>query len=183
MQLHRRKLTRLACLLAVAGVVAAACGSSSGKSTSPTSGATGATSGSSSGNTASAPGITPTKVTVGLVTSLTGAESAQFNGAQQGAQARFDLQNSQGGVDGRQLEVVAADDTSTPTGADSAASSLISQKGVFGLMFVSGVTATAYKVPQQEGVPVVGAAVDGPEWGQQPNTNMFSVNGNEDRRA
>ncbi len=179
MQSHPRKLTRLACLLAVAGVVAAACGSSSGKSTSPTSGATGATSGSSSGNTASAPGITPTKVTVGLVTSLTGAESAQFNGAQQGAQARFDLQNSQGGVDGRQLEVVAADDTSTPTGADSAASSLISQKGVFGLMFVSGVTATAYKIPQQEGVPVVGAAVDGPEWGQQPNTNMFSVNGNE----
>lgn len=185
MQSLRTKATRLACILGAVAVIAAACGSSSGKSSSPSTASSGGTTASpggtatgSSGNTASAPGVTPTKVTVGLVTSLSGAESAQFDGAQQGAQARIDLQNAQGGVDGRQIEMVVGDDGSTPTGAASATGTLI-EKGVLGLMFVSGVTATAYKLPQQQGIPVVGAAVDGPEWGLQPNTNMFSVSGDE----
>jgi branched-chain amino acid transport system substrate-binding protein len=121
--------------------------------------------------------VTSSKVNVGLVTSVSGAESAQFNGAQQGAQARIDVQNAQGGVGGRQLVLVTADDGSTPTQAATATETLLSQRNVFGLIFISGVTSTAYKLPQQQGVPVVGAAVDGPEWGQQPNTNMFSVLG------
>jgi Periplasmic binding protein len=41
------------------------------------------------------------------------------------------------------------------------------------------VTQTAFQAPQQQGVPVVGGALDGPEWGQQPNTNMVSVNGDQ----
>lgn len=184
MQRFRRRSIKGACALVGLLMVAAGCGSSSNKSTGSTattgSSATSSSSpGSASGNQASAPGISAGKITLGLVTSQTGVESAQFNGAQQGAQARIDLQNSQGGVDGRQLQVVTADDASTQTGAASAVSELITDKQAFGLMFVSGVTGTAYKVPQQQGVPVVGAAVDGPEWGIQPNTNMFAVTGNQ----
>jgi ABC-type branched-subunit amino acid transport system substrate-binding protein len=175
--------------LAMVAALAPACGSSSHSASSTTVASSGgsattasvgsATTASGAGNTASAPGVSASKVTVGLVTSVSGVESAQFNGAQQGAQARIDLQNDQGGVNGRQLELVTGDDQSSPSGASTAVADLISQKHVFGLMFVSGVTATAYKLPQQQGIPVVGAAVDGPEWGVQPNTNMFSVEGNE----
>jgi branched-chain amino acid transport system substrate-binding protein len=114
-----------------------------------------------------------------LITSLTGVEAAQFNGAKQGADARFRLQNDEGGVNGRQLELTAADDTSSFQGAQTAANELISTKNAFGLIFVSGVTSTAYKIPQKAGVPVVGGAVDGAEWGTQPNTNMFATSGNE----
>ena len=32
----------------------------------------------------------------------------------------------------------------------------------------------AAKYPQQQGVPVTGSYTDGPEWGQQPYTNMFA---------
>jgi ABC-type branched-subunit amino acid transport system substrate-binding protein len=183
----RFRMTVLAGALATVAALAPACGSSNHSASSTTVASTGGSAttaapgsgGAGAGNKASAPGVSADKVTVGLVTSVSGVESAQFNGAQQGAQARIDLQNDQGGVNGRQLELVTGDDQSSPSGASTAVADLISQKHVFGLMFVSGVTATAYKLPQQQGIPVVGAAVDGPEWGVQPNTNMFSVEGNE----
>jgi branched-chain amino acid transport system substrate-binding protein len=179
------KVTRSAAVLAVA-LLLAACSSSSSKgvssnSTSGTTGPAGSTgsTGNGSGNQASATGVTANEIRLGLVTSQTGVEGAQFNGAVQGATARIDLQNDQGGVNGRRLTLVTADDGSTQTQAQTAVTELVSQKHVFGLLFVSGVTATAYKIAQRQGVPVVGAAVDGPEWGQQPNTNMFAVTGNQ----
>jgi branched-chain amino acid transport system substrate-binding protein len=186
----RLKVTVVAGTLAALAALAPACSSSSKSagSTTPTSAAGSAAStgsastasgGGGAGNTASATGVTANSVTVGLVTSQTGPEAAQFNGAMQGATARFDVQNAQGGVNGRTLKLVTEDDESTPTSAQTAVDVLVSQKHVFGVMSVSGVTATAFKLPQQQGIPVVGAAVDGPEWGQQPNTNMFSVEGNE----
>ena len=36
------------------------------------------------------------------------------------------------------------------------------------LLFVS------YRYLNEQGIPVVGDGLDGPEWGQQPNTNMFN---------
>ena len=36
------------------------------------------------------------------------------------------------------------------------------------LLFIS------YRYLNQQGIPVVGDGLDGPEWGQQPNTNMFN---------
>ena len=134
---------------------------------------------STSGNTASAPGVTPTSVTVGLVTSLTGPAAANFNGAQQGAAARFALQNSKGGVNGRKLKLAVGDDGSSPLGGRTAVSELIQTKGAFGLLFVSDLVSLGYQVAQQQGVPVVGAAIDGPEWGTKPNTNMVAVSGNQ----
>ena len=131
------------------------------------------------GDKASAPGITASQVTIGLDTSLTGPAAANFNGAQQGAQARIDLQNAEGGVNGRKIKLVVADDQSSPTEAQTAVSSLIQTQNAFGLLFVSDLVSAAYRLPQQLGVPVVGAAIDGPEWGEQPNTNMVSVAGDQ----
>ncbi len=148
------------CLLVVA-LAAAACGSS-------------ATSASSAG---SAPGLTAKQVSVGLVTSLTGPAATNFTGAEQGAAARIALQNAQGGVDGRIIKLTVADDQSSPTGAQTAVSSLVS--GTFGQIFISDFTSQTFRTTTQAKVPVVGAPNDGPEWGEQPNTNMVSILGNQ----
>ena len=55
------------------------------------------------------------------------------------------------------------------TGVQSALS-----KGAFGIVSASPLFFLAAKYPQQQGVPVTGSYTDGPEWGQQPYTNMFA---------
>ena len=85
----------------------------------------------------------------------------------------------QGGVDGRQIKLVTADDGSSPTGFGASAQSLIAQ-GVFGIIGVSPFVFGGAKTMQQAGVPVTGGAFDGPEWGMQPYTNMFSYTDPQD---
>jgi branched-chain amino acid transport system substrate-binding protein len=141
-----------------------------------TSVATAQVAGASSGG--AAPGVTANQITLGLVTSQTGAAAANFTGAVQGAQARFDAQNAAGGVDGRKIKLVVADDQTSFTAAQTAVNDLIQVQNAFGLIFISDLTAGgAYKAAQQAGVPVVGFPTDGPEWGEQPNTNMVSTEG------
>jgi ABC-type branched-subunit amino acid transport system substrate-binding protein len=148
-------------LLGVAAMVtAAACGSSS------------------SGNGAAKPAATASPITVGIVTSQTGPASADFYGNAQGAEARIDEQNAEGGVDGHQIKAVIGDDGSSNQGGQTAVSDLIQQQKVFGMIFVSDFVSSAYRIAQQQGVPVVGWAVDGPEWGIKPDTNMVAVEGN-----
>jgi branched-chain amino acid transport system substrate-binding protein len=157
-------IRRKALVVTVAALAAAACSSSS-KSTSP---------GTPTGKSPSS------DITIGIVTSLTGPASANFNGAVQGAQARFDLQNAQGGVNGHQIKLITGDDTSSPTGAETAVNELVQVRKVFGLIFISDLTsAGAYRLPQQMGIPVVGFPTDGPEWAQQPNTNMVATWGDQ----
>jgi branched-chain amino acid transport system substrate-binding protein len=172
--------------------VLAACGSSS-KSTSPSAssttsppgstGGTSSTGGASSGgaNTASAPGVTPTSVKIGFITDLTGVGASTYSDAQKGAQARIDALNAAGGIDGRTVDLVVADAGSSPTGFLTAAQDLVG-KGVFAIIPDSSFTFGGYRYLQQQGIPVVGNAQDGPEWGQQPNTNMFSFNGDLDAK-
>ena len=51
----------------------------------------------------------------------------------------------------------------------------------FGIVTQSPLFFLAAKFPQQAGVPVTGSYSDGPEWGEQPYTNMFaSDNGSVD---
>jgi hypothetical protein len=47
-------------------------------------------------------------------------------------------------------------------------------KGVTGIVSVSPLFFDGAKYAQQAGVPVTGGYFDGPEWGEQPYTNMFS---------
>jgi branched-chain amino acid transport system substrate-binding protein len=167
--------------LAAATLVVSACGSSSKKASSASTVGSAATTGSSptSGavgtNQASAAGVTASSVTVGLIGPLTGVESPDGVGMAQSAQARIDVQNAQGGVNGRQLKLAVEDDTSTPGGNLTAAQVLVKDKGVFAVDDNSGFTFGAVKFLQQNGVPVVGGGYDAPEWGQQPYTNMFST--------
>jgi branched-chain amino acid transport system substrate-binding protein len=173
---------------AIAVGVATAC-SSSNKSSAPpttaassatTAGSTGATTGGTTAgavaNTASAPGITATTIKIGLITSETGNASSTFSDSGFGATARFDAVNAAGGINGRKITLVEADDTSSPAGDLAAAQSLVS-KGVFAIIDYTPYAFGGYKYLQAQGIPVTGGAFDGPEWGIQPNTNMFTYGG------
>jgi branched-chain amino acid transport system substrate-binding protein len=179
----RNKYKAVAIAGSLVALLAAGCSSSSkstssntttGGSTTTSSVSTPATSGGSSGNTASAPGVTPTTIKIGFITSVTGNASSTFSDAEKGALAAFTAINKAGGINGRQIQLVSADDQSTPTGDLSAMQSIVSQ-GVFMIENFSPYLFGGYKVATAAGIPVVGGGFDGPEWAA--NTNMFTYTG------
>ncbi|WP_261574271.1 ABC transporter substrate-binding protein [Frankia gtarii] len=176
-------------MVAVAALALAACSSSgasgggsgsggSGGSGSP-SAATAAAACATSGGKGSAKGVTATTVRIGLLADLTGVASSSFSDTPLGVQARLDAQNAKGGVCGRKLELITADAASSPSQALTAAQNLVN-KGVFAVVSNSSLLFGAFRYLQQQGIPVTGPGIDGPEWGQKPNTNMFSYNGGLD---
>jgi branched-chain amino acid transport system substrate-binding protein len=130
-----------------------------------------ATSSSTTASTGgSAAGKTP--ITIALVTSLTGPGADQFVPGPDAFNARIAEQNAMGGVNGHMINGIVIDDqTVQPTLAIQNALS----KGAFGIVAESPLFFIGAKIPQQQGVPVTGGSVDGPEWGEQPYTNMFAA--------
>jgi branched-chain amino acid transport system substrate-binding protein len=129
--------------------------------------------------TASAPGVTATTVKVGILSDLTGPAASTFADAPAAMEARFKQFNAAGGVDGRKITWVVADTTSSPSGAETAAKDLVQTQGVFLVAPDSALLFGGTSYLQQAGVPVLGYPVDGPEWYEQPNTNMFAFSGND----
>ncbi|MGO9856471.1 MAG: ABC transporter substrate-binding protein [Acidimicrobiales bacterium] len=125
--------------------------------------------------TSNAAGASSSKapITIALITSETGEAAAVYGDAPQGFLARIALQNAQGGVDGHKIVPLVIDDQTSPTEVATAAQEAIS-KGAIGIVSVSPVFFLAAKYPQQAGIPVTGGFFDGPEWGEQPYTNMFA---------
>jgi len=115
-------------------------------------------------------------ILIGLVTDLTGPTASTYLNVVDGAEARIDAQNAAGGVDGRMLKLLVEDDEGTPQ-ANLTANQLLVSKGVFGIIAVNSAEFASSRYLNQLGIPVVGVGQDGPEWGEQPNTNMFSVDG------
>ena len=111
-------------------------------------------------------------ITLAYITSLTGQAAPQFAGSQDGFLARIDLQNSMGGVNGHKLVPLVIDDETSPTAISTAVQEADSK--AFGIVSVSQLFFLAAKYPNEIGVPVTGTYTDGPEWGEQPYTNMFS---------
>jgi branched-chain amino acid transport system substrate-binding protein len=111
-------------------------------------------------------------ITIALVTSLTGPGADQFVPGPDAFDARIAAQNAAGGVNGHMIKGIVVDDQTTePTLAIQDALS----KGAFGIVAESPLFFLGAKIPQQEGVPVTGGSVDGPEWGEKPYTNMFAA--------
>jgi branched-chain amino acid transport system substrate-binding protein len=133
---------------------------------------------STSANTASAPGITKTTIKIGIMADLTGSASSSFADTPGAMEARFDAINAAGGIDGRKITWVVDDTQSTPAGAETAAKDLVQNKGVFAIAELSSSFYGAAPYLAQAGIPVTGVSLDGPEWYQQPNTNLFSTTGN-----
>ncbi len=121
-----------------------------------------------------APGVTAKTIKIGYITSVTGVASSTFADGEQGVLAAVDAQNAKGGVDGRKIEVVSADDQSSPAQFLTAAQDLVLNKNVFAVIPFSSFTFGGVRYFQQQGIPVVGNAFDGYEWYDQPYSNMFN---------
>ncbi len=130
--------------------------------------------GAASGLKASAPGITPTTITVGLITSESGSDASGSYGIPASFKARIDQQNAEGGVDGRKLQVVVEDDQSTSSANQTAAEALES-KGVFAIDDNSPFAYGGATYLQQQGIPTVGGGYDAFEWTTASYTDFFST--------
>jgi branched-chain amino acid transport system substrate-binding protein len=115
----------------------------------------------------------PQAITIALITSLTGAAAPEYSDSPAGFRARIALQNAQGGVNGHKIIPLVINDDTSPTTVVTAVQDAIS-KGALGIVANSALFFAAAKYPQQQGVPVTGNFSDGPEWGEQPYTNMFA---------
>lgn len=113
----KKRRTRLAGLVAAAGLCAAACSSSShpGGTTATSSNSvaqTGATipPPAKVTGTLTGPGVTPTTITLGQITTITGPVPGLFQGANDGLDAWAAWINANGGIDGRQVVIKHVDD-------------------------------------------------------------------------
>ena len=132
------------------------------------------------GTAAVTAGASPAPITIAYITDLTGEGASENGTSAAGFQARLDEQNAEGGVNGHKLVPLIIDDQTNPSEIATAVQSAIS-KGAFGIVSQSPLMFLAAKYPQQAGMPVTGTYDDGPEWGQQPYTNMFAAdNGSVD---
>lgn len=112
-------------------------------------------------------------IKIALITSETGIAGPEFATSPQGFLARIDLQNAQGGINGRKIDPIVINDQGSLTDVVTATQQVISE-GALGIVNDTPFFFAAYKYPQQAGIPVTGGSFDGYEWGLQPNTNMFA---------
>ena len=103
------------------------------------------------GATATTAAASPAPITIAYITDLTGEGASENATSPAGFEARIDLQNAEGGVNGHKLVPLVIDDQTSPSEiatavqeADSKAFGIVSQSPLFFL---------AAKYPKQAGVP------------------------------
>ncbi|MGF7237595.1 MAG: ABC transporter substrate-binding protein [Frankia sp.] len=119
----------------------------------------------------SAPGVTSTSVTVGLLYPNSGPLSSIFQPFRAGVDARLGVANAAGGVYGRKITYDWADDQAEPSVNKLAARGLIEQNKVFALLEQSTVATGSAAYLHQQGVPVLGTPLE-TVWSQYDN--MFT---------
>ncbi|MFC6885448.1 MULTISPECIES: ABC transporter substrate-binding protein [Actinomadura] len=109
-------------------------------------------------------GVSDDSIKVGGVLTETSATGYSTGGAELGAKARFDRANAEGGVHGRKIEFVGAeDDGMTPDKGAAAAKKLVQKEKVFALVPVSAPQFGGAEFLEQQKVPWLGWAT-GPFW-------------------
>lgn len=111
--------------------------------------------GSGGSGTASNDGVTDKSVTVAIVTPTTGPLAPSFAGFAEAAQARFDVANDAGGVNGRTIKVVVIDDGADGTKQVTAGKTAVESEHAFALLQASQVDTMLPYMKQNE-IPVVG---------------------------
>jgi len=120
-----------AAVVTVAALSVAACSSGSGSSSSSGSGS--GSSNSSAALTASAPGITPTQITIGSHQPLTGPAAPGYSEIAPASAAYFAYVNAHGGVNGRKIVYKYLDDGYNPTKTASVVRQLVLQDNVYAM--------------------------------------------------
>jgi ABC-type branched-subunit amino acid transport system substrate-binding protein len=129
--MNRSSRVRVAALagLTAAAVVVAGCSSGSGSG-----GGSGGGSGSSSQKlTASAPGITPTTITIGSHQPLTGVAAPGYDEIAPASNAYFQYVNAHGGVYGRKIKYKYLNDQYDPTNTATVVHQLVLQDNVYAI--------------------------------------------------
>lgn len=108
---------------------------------------------------AAEPGVNDTTIRLGMVNAQSGAASGLGRSMLEGASAVFQDVNSRGGIHGRRIELVLADDGYDPDRAVDETLKLIEEKQVFSLFGYVGTPTTNAVIPivQEMKVPLVGA--------------------------
>lgn len=113
---------------------------------------------------------------VGLLTSLSGAASAGFNGAEAGVKARFAAyQEDKGKCSSRTVQVVTADDQSNAQGALTATQKLIQQDKVYSVLEISALFygAAQYATTAGKSTPIIGGGFDGAKQWNDTKNNLL----------
>ena len=122
------------------------------------------------GSCGDAPGVTASKIRVGGIFPTSGQQGPFFKAVGAGVEARFHAQNQQGGVGGRQLVFMPADDGDGELANLNAARELVVNDRVFGVIEVSTNADGSGRFLHAEGVPVTGWGIT-TAWGTY--RNMF----------
>ncbi|MFZ0667540.1 MAG: ABC transporter substrate-binding protein, partial [Acidimicrobiales bacterium] len=132
--------------------------------------------GSTTTATSSPSGKTSQSVSIGVLTDLTGPAAGEYATAVDGIKAGIGV----AATEGYNIKYVVGDTTTSPSGALSAAQQMVEEDHVQAVIAISALTFSASDYLTAQGVPVVGAAIDGSEWLSPKSSNMFSVIGNQD---
>ena len=148
----------------------------SGSGSSASSGGGGGGSSGGKANFASDTGVTATSITIGNITSLSGAFGPDaFGPTLHGLTAFVDALNDQGGVNGRKINLVSCDDGSEGTQFLACAQKLVEQDHIFAFIGNnSDASASAAHYEFTKGVPDVGFPLNN---GYYKYPNMFSIYG------
>ncbi len=122
-------------------------------------------------------GITDDKIVIGAFTPLTGPVADPGNGAIKGQQVVFDEVNAAGGIDGRTIEFVTADDKYDPAEAQAAARRLNEQDGVFAFSGSIGTPNFVAVLPyiKSEAIPAIGPYAPSNQVGVIENPNVYMI--------
>src|SRR6202167_1269818 len=131
MNKSRRLRWQAAAIMTAAALGVAACSSSSSPSSSSSS--TSSASSSSAALPASAPGITPTTITIGSHQPLTGPAAPGYDEIAPASTAYFDYVNAHGGVYGRKIVYKYLNDAYDPTTTASVVRQLVLQDNVYAI--------------------------------------------------
>ena len=118
------------------------------------------------------PGVTPTTITVGNVSSISGPIPGIFQGAQYGAEAYFAYINSMGGVGGRMLKLQTGDDGFNCSQNGNETTSILPQVLAFVGSFSTSDTCSAPIFAKNPNVADVSFVIDPPN---EALANNFSV--------
>jgi ABC-type branched-subunit amino acid transport system substrate-binding protein len=125
-----------------------------------------------------APGVTDTEIRVGGVTSTTNPLDGRYGLANDGVRAYFEMVNSEGGVHGRDLVLVAERDDKVANNS-AEVTGLLEQDDVFAVLPVATLLFTGADQLVAAGVPTFGWTIN-PEWqgtAEEPKANLFGQAG------
>jgi branched-chain amino acid transport system substrate-binding protein len=162
---------RLVVAVLVMAVVLAACGN---ESSSPKSGSSSSTGGGGAPTAVDQPGVTKDAIKVGGVSSTTNALNAPYGDIFKGVKAYFAMVNSQGGIDGRKLEVTSERDDQMVNNL-SEVNALINQDDVFAGVGMNTLIdfSAGSKALEAAGMPAFGWNINS-DWNKQ---NLFGNSG------